>query len=195
MTDVTSSRRHPALAPVLGGPADGRGVRRPNRAGAGRPDRGELGDLLRDLPAGPRVPVTAATGALPQRAPGCTVLVPAAVLAGIGIAVAMSAGTGHVRWGILWLLLPVLLIARRMTWCAGVPSPGPDPSSAPARNSAFPSSPGIPAQPRAGQLGGWVPDDPLGPERRAADLAGVIAQRSGGALDRTGQLVRGQPLA
>jgi len=85
---------------------------------------GELSDLLRDLPtspAGPRLPVTATTGAPPQRPFGRTVLVPIAVLAGIGFAVAMSAGTAHARWGILWLLLPVLLIARRMTCCAGAP--------------------------------------------------------------------------
>jgi Domain of unknown function (DUF1707) len=88
---------------------------------------GELGDLLQDLPAspagpaGPRVPVTAATGVLPQRPPGRTVVVPVAVLAGIAIAVALSAGTGHVRWGILWLVIPVLLIARHMTCFAGAP--------------------------------------------------------------------------
>ena len=85
---------------------------------------GELRDLMRDLPAGPagpHVPVTATTGAPPQRPIGRTVLVPIAVLAGIGIAVALSAGTGHARWGILWLVLPVLLIARRMTRCAGAP--------------------------------------------------------------------------
>jgi len=85
---------------------------------------GELRDLMQDLPAdpaGPHVPVTATTGAPPQRPIGRTVLVPIAVLAGIGIAVAMSAGTGHARWGILWLVLPVLLIARRMTYCAGAP--------------------------------------------------------------------------
>jgi hypothetical protein len=85
---------------------------------------GELRDLLRDLPAGPagpRVPVTAATGAPPQRSLGRPVLVPIAVLAGIGIVVAMSAGTGHARWGVLWLLLPALLIARRMTCCGGAP--------------------------------------------------------------------------
>jgi ferric-dicitrate binding protein FerR (iron transport regulator) len=84
----------------------------------------ELRDLLHDLPtgpAGPRVPVTAATGTPPQRPPRRTVLVPIAVLAGIGLAVAMSAGTGHARWGILWLLLPVLLITRRMTCRAGAP--------------------------------------------------------------------------
>ena len=58
---------------------------------------------------------------MPQRPPGRTVLVPVAVLAGIAIAVAMSAGTGHARWGIVWLLLPVLLIARRMTCCTWAP--------------------------------------------------------------------------
>ena len=85
---------------------------------------GELRDLLQDLPgssAGPRVPVTATTGTLPHRPHGRTALAPIAVLAGIGIAVAVSAGTAHPRWGILWLVLPVLLIARRMTCCAGAP--------------------------------------------------------------------------
>jgi hypothetical protein len=33
----------------------------------------------------------------------------------------VAADTAHARWGILWLLLPVLLIARRMTCCAGAP--------------------------------------------------------------------------
>jgi hypothetical protein len=85
---------------------------------------GELRDLLHDLPAspaGPRVAATAATGAPAQRLPGRAVLVPVAVLAGIAIAVAMPAGTAHARWGILWLVLPVLLIARRMTCCTGPP--------------------------------------------------------------------------
>jgi hypothetical protein len=85
---------------------------------------GELRDLMQDLPAnpaGPRVPVTATTGVPPQRPLGRTVLVPIAVLAGIGIAVAMSASTAHARWSIVWLLLPVLLIARRMTCCTGAP--------------------------------------------------------------------------
>ena len=85
---------------------------------------GELRDLMRDLPAspaGPRLPVTAATGVPSQRPLGRAVLVPVAVLAGIAIAVALSAGTAHARWGFLWLLLPALLIARRMTWCAGAP--------------------------------------------------------------------------
>jgi hypothetical protein len=83
---------------------------------------GELRDLLQDLPAspsGPRVTAASTSGARPQRPFGRTVLVPIAVLAGTGIAVAMSVGTDHHRWGILWLLLPILLIARRMTYCAG----------------------------------------------------------------------------
>jgi hypothetical protein len=85
---------------------------------------GELRDLTQDLPtssAGPHVSVTATTGAPPRRPLGRPVLIPIAVLAGIGIAVALSGGTVHARWGILWLLLPVLLIARRMTCCAGGP--------------------------------------------------------------------------
>jgi hypothetical protein len=83
---------------------------------------GELRDLLQDLPAGPagpRVPITATTSAPPRRPLGRTVLVPVLVLAGIAVAVAVSAGTAHAGWGIGWLLLPVLLIARRMTCCAG----------------------------------------------------------------------------
>ena len=82
---------------------------------------GELGDLLQDLPAGlagPRVPATGTTGAPAQRPPGRTVLVPVAVLAGIAIAVTMSAGTAHGRLGTLWLVLPALLKTRRMTCCA-----------------------------------------------------------------------------
>ena len=85
---------------------------------------GELGDLLQDLPAspvGPHVPVTATTGAPPQRPLGRTLLAQIAVLAGIAITVAVSAGTGPGRWGVLWLVLPVLLIARRMTCWAGTP--------------------------------------------------------------------------
>ena len=38
----------------------------------------------------------------------------------------------------------------------------------------------------AGSLDGWVPGESFGAERRAADFPGVVAQRSGGALDRAG---------
>jgi hypothetical protein len=47
----------------------------------------------------------------------------------------------------------------------------------------------------AGLLDGRVLGDSFGAKRRAADLPGVIAQRHGGALDYTGQFVRGEPLA
>jgi hypothetical protein len=85
---------------------------------------GELGDLMQDLPAGPagpHAPVTATTGAPSPRPPGRTVLVPTAALAGIAIAAALPAGTAHARWAIVWLVLLVLLIARRLTCCAGAP--------------------------------------------------------------------------
>ena len=80
---------------------------------------GELRDLLQDLPAGPRIPATASPGVPPRRPFGRAVLVPVAVLAVIGIAAAMSPGHAHARWGVLWLLFPILLIARRMTCSAG----------------------------------------------------------------------------
>ena len=47
----------------------------------------------------------------------------------------------------------------------------------------------------AGWLDGWGVGESFGAERRAADLPGVVAQRGGGALDRAGQFVRGEPLA
>ena len=47
----------------------------------------------------------------------------------------------------------------------------------------------------AGWLDGWGLGESFGPQRRAADLPGVVAQRRGGALDRAGQFVRGEPLA
>ena len=44
-------------------------------------------------------------------------------------------------------------------------------------------------------LDGWGVGESFGAERRAADLPGVVAQRRGGALDRAGKFVRGEPLA
>jgi len=38
-----------------------------------------------------------------------------AVLAGIGITTAMLVNATHGRWGFIWLLLPVPLIARRLS--------------------------------------------------------------------------------
>jgi hypothetical protein len=90
----------------------------------------ELTDLLRDLPAarpGPRtlaatspaVPPERPSGLPPERPSGRPALLPVAVLAGIGIVVAMSVGVAHHRWGFWWLLLLVLFVARRVTGCAG----------------------------------------------------------------------------
>jgi hypothetical protein len=85
---------------------------------------GELKDLLRDLPTtlpGPRVPLAAASSAAgPERSYGRRAPVPVAVLAGIGIAVAVSVAIAH-SWGLLWLVLVGLFIARRRIGCAGAP--------------------------------------------------------------------------
>ena len=83
---------------------------------------GELRDLLRDLPAarpGPRALAATSAAAPPERPSGRPAPLPVAVLAGIGIVVAMSVGVAHHRWGFWWLLLLVLFVARRVTGCAG----------------------------------------------------------------------------
>jgi hypothetical protein len=89
---------------------------------------GELRDLLADLPAtqpGPRASVTrspsARTSARPGRSSGRFAPPPIAVLAGLAIAVAVLVNVAHVGWGFIWLLLPVLLVARRLIGCAGAP--------------------------------------------------------------------------
>jgi hypothetical protein len=43
------------------------------------------------------------------------------VLAGLGIAVAVLVNVAHAGWGFIWLLLPVLLVARRFICYAGAP--------------------------------------------------------------------------
>ncbi len=83
---------------------------------------GELRDLLADLPAtqpAPRVPATWSPGAGPWRSSGRFAPPPIAVLAGIGIAVAVLVNVAHARWGFIWLLVPGLLVARRFICCAG----------------------------------------------------------------------------
>ena len=42
---------------------------------------------------------------------------PIAALAGLGIAAAVLLGVATGGWGVIWLILPVLLIARRLTGC------------------------------------------------------------------------------
>lgn len=87
---------------------------------------GELTDLLADLPAGrPGPRAAAATSAAATSAaarsvsarPRRFVSPPAAALAGIVIAAIVVVNVAHDRWGFIWLLIPALLIARRMIWC------------------------------------------------------------------------------
>jgi ferric-dicitrate binding protein FerR (iron transport regulator) len=84
---------------------------------------GELRDLLADLPAtrpGPPAPATRSSSSRPRRPSVRVPVPPIAVLAGIGIAVALLVNVAHAR-GFIWLLLPGLLIARRLTCYAGAP--------------------------------------------------------------------------
>ncbi len=85
---------------------------------------GELRDLLADLPVtqpGPLAPATRSPGARPSRSSGRFPAPPVAVLAGIGIAVAVLVNVAHVGWGLIWLLLPGLLVARRLICHVGAP--------------------------------------------------------------------------
>ena len=81
---------------------------------------GELKNLLTDLPAaspGPQAPATRSLAARPWPASGRFAPSPIAALIGIGLAVAVLVNVAHGRWGFVWLLLPVLLIARRLIGC------------------------------------------------------------------------------
>ena len=82
---------------------------------------GELRNLLADLPAPPepQVPAARPHSARPWRESRRFAPSPVAVLVGIGIAVAVLVNVAHGRWGFLWLLVPGLLIARRLISCAG----------------------------------------------------------------------------
>ena len=85
---------------------------------------GELRDLLRDLPPagpGPRALAAPSPAAPPERPSKWPALLPVAALAGIATAVAVSVGVAHHTWGFWWLLLCVLLVARRVIGCAGAP--------------------------------------------------------------------------
>ena len=79
---------------------------------------GELRDLLADLPAtrpAPQAPAARSFSAQPRPLSGRFAPPLMAVLAGIGITTAVLINVTHGRWGFIWLLLPVLLIARRMS--------------------------------------------------------------------------------
>jgi hypothetical protein len=79
---------------------------------------GELRDLLVDLPAtrpAPQAPAARSSRAQPRPLSGRVAPPLIAVLAGIGITTVMLVNVTHGRWGSIWLLLPVLLIVRRLS--------------------------------------------------------------------------------
>ena len=83
---------------------------------------GELRDLLADLPTtrpAPQAPAARSVIAQPWPLSGRFAPPLMAVLAGIGITSAVLVNVAHGRWGFIWLLLPVLLIARRLSYPCG----------------------------------------------------------------------------
>jgi ferric-dicitrate binding protein FerR (iron transport regulator) len=75
---------------------------------------GELGKLVTDLPAArpaAPAPAPASSTSRPQAPSGRAV----PVLAAIAIAAIVLVHVVHGGWGLIWLLLPALLIARRVT--------------------------------------------------------------------------------
>jgi hypothetical protein len=76
---------------------------------------GELGELAADLPAlRPAAPPAAPAADRPQPAAGHTAPATTAALAGLAIAAVVLVHAVHGGWGLIWLVLPVLLIARRV---------------------------------------------------------------------------------
>ena len=75
---------------------------------------GELGELVADLPAArPAAPAPAAASSTSRPQPSSGRAVPA--LAGLAIAAIVLVHVVYGGWGLIWLLLPALLIARRVT--------------------------------------------------------------------------------
>jgi hypothetical protein len=78
---------------------------------------GELAELTSDLPGLRPAAPAAAPAALvgrPQPPPGPTAPAPAAALVGLVIAAMVLVHAVHAGWGLIWLLVPALLIARRV---------------------------------------------------------------------------------
>jgi hypothetical protein len=76
---------------------------------------GELGELAADLPAlRPAAPAATPAAGRPQPPAGHTASATAAALAGLAIAAVVLVHAVHGGWGLIWLLWPVLLIARRV---------------------------------------------------------------------------------
>ena len=76
---------------------------------------GELTELASDLPAlRPAAPPATPAADRPQPPAGHTTPVMAAALAGLAIAAVLLVHAVHGGWGLIWLLWPALLIARRV---------------------------------------------------------------------------------
>ena len=82
---------------------------------------GELTELLADLPAArpaPPVPAASSPSARPSHAPKRVTPRVMAMLTGLAItAVVLIAA--HSGWGLIWLLVPALIIARRSVCSSG----------------------------------------------------------------------------
>ena len=77
---------------------------------------GELGELAADLPAlRPAAPAATPTAGRLQPQARRTAPALTAGLAGLAIAAVVLVHMVHGGWGLIWLLLPVLLIARRVS--------------------------------------------------------------------------------
>jgi len=76
---------------------------------------GELGELAADLPAlRPAAPAAIPAADRPHPSAGHTAPALTAALAGLAIAAVVVVHMVHGGWGLIWLLWPVLLIARRV---------------------------------------------------------------------------------
>jgi hypothetical protein len=76
---------------------------------------GELGELAADLPAlRPAAPAAIPDAGRPHPSAGHTTPALTAALAGLAIAAIVVVHMVHGGWGLIWLLWPVLLIARRV---------------------------------------------------------------------------------
>jgi Domain of unknown function (DUF1707) len=76
---------------------------------------GELTELLADLPAvqsAPRIPAASSPSARPLPSPGRATPPIMTALTGLVI-IALVLVVAHGGWGLIWLLVPALLIARR----------------------------------------------------------------------------------
>ena len=76
---------------------------------------GELTELASDLPAlRPAAPPATPAARRPQPPAGHTAPATAALVAGLAIAAVVLVHAVYGGWGLIWLLLPALLIARRV---------------------------------------------------------------------------------